>query len=33
LKGGTLRFDLSATPNKTWATRPKDAPPSFDVRR
>jgi len=29
LKGGTLAFDLSATPNQKWGTRPGDEPPSF----
>ena len=32
LKGGTLTFDLSNTPNKAWATKTADAPPSFDIR-
>jgi predicted alpha-1,2-mannosidase len=27
--GGTLDFDLSDAPHKTWATRAADAPPSF----
>ena len=30
LKGGRLEFDLSDKPNKQWASKPKDAPPSFD---
>ena len=29
LKGGTLDFELSATPNKNWGTHPGDEPPSF----
>jgi predicted alpha-1,2-mannosidase len=29
LHGGTLDFDLSATPNKSWGANPKDQPPSF----
>ncbi len=29
LHGGTLRFDLVATPNHTWAIHPENAPPSF----
>ncbi|RRA50030.1 glycoside hydrolase family 92 protein [Acidipila sp. EB88] len=29
LKGGTLRFVLSAKPNAQWGTQPGDAPPSF----
>ena len=28
-KGVTLLFELGATPNKTWGSRPEDAPPSF----
>lgn len=28
----TLRFQLSATPNKGWASAPGDAPPSFPAR-
>ena len=32
LKGGTLDFKLSDTPNQTWGTGPQDCPPSFDVR-
>lgn len=31
LKGGTLEFDLSDKPNKGWAGKVADAPPSFDV--
>jgi predicted alpha-1,2-mannosidase len=27
--GGTLYFTLSATPDKTWATNPQSAPPSY----
>ena len=27
--GGTLEFDLSATPNQQWGTGAEDAPPSF----
>ncbi|MET0505146.1 MAG: GH92 family glycosyl hydrolase [Luteibacter sp.] len=30
-KGGKLEFDLSDKPNKQWASKPGDAPPSFDV--
>jgi predicted alpha-1,2-mannosidase len=29
LKGGTLLFDLSETPDKSWGTHPEDEPPSF----
>jgi predicted alpha-1,2-mannosidase len=29
LHGGTLSFDLSSTPDKTWGTHPGDEPPSF----
>jgi predicted alpha-1,2-mannosidase len=29
LHGGTLDFDLAATPDKTWGSNPKDQPPSF----
>jgi putative alpha-1,2-mannosidase len=29
LKGGTLEFDLSNTPSKSWGTHPGDEPPSF----
>lgn len=29
-RGGTLEFDLSATPNKQWGTNAEDAPPSFE---
>lgn len=32
LKGGKLEFDLSTKPNKAWASKASDAPPSFDVR-
>ncbi|WP_254779226.1 GH92 family glycosyl hydrolase [Luteibacter sp. 329MFSha] len=32
LKGGRLEFDLSTKPNKAWASKASDAPPSFDVR-
>ncbi len=32
LKGGTLDFKLSQTPNQSWGTDSKDRPPSFDVR-
>jgi len=32
LKGGKLEFDLSDKPNKTWASKAEDAPPSFDAR-
>ncbi len=28
--GGTLEFELGATPNKHWGTSAKDAPPSFE---
>ena len=28
--GGTLEFDLSASPDKQWGTRAEDAPPSFE---
>lgn len=28
-KGGRLDFDLSGTPDKTWATSPQAAPPSY----
>ncbi len=28
--GGTLEFELGATPNKQWGTSAKDAPPSFE---
>ncbi|KAF1005989.1 MAG: hypothetical protein GAK28_02897 [Luteibacter sp.] len=31
LKGGKLEFDLSDKPNTQWASKPKDAPPSFDI--
>ncbi len=27
--GGTLQFEMGATPNKSWATGSQDAPPSF----
>jgi putative alpha-1,2-mannosidase len=29
LKGGTLVFDLSERPDRTWGTHPGDEPPSF----
>jgi putative alpha-1,2-mannosidase len=32
LKGGTLEFDLSGTPNKSWGTQTDDQPPSFGAR-
>jgi predicted alpha-1,2-mannosidase len=32
LKGGKLEFDLSDKPNKNWATKEANAPPSFDVK-
>ena len=32
LKGGTLEFDLSSTPDKSWGTHPGDEPPSFGGR-
>jgi predicted alpha-1,2-mannosidase len=32
LRGGTLTFDLSSTPDKTWGTHPGDEPPSFHLR-
>ena len=28
--GGTVDFDLSASPDKKWGTAPEDAPPSFE---
>ncbi|HWB52603.1 MAG TPA: glycoside hydrolase family 92 protein, partial [Tepidisphaeraceae bacterium] len=28
-RGGKLVYDLSATPNKSWATNPAEAPPSY----
>lgn len=28
--GGTLEFDLTGSPDKTWGTAPEDAPPSFE---
>jgi len=28
--GGTIEFDLGASPDKNWGTAPKDAPPSFE---
>jgi predicted alpha-1,2-mannosidase len=31
LHGGTLRFDLSDTPDRTWGTQVGDAPPSFSA--
>ena len=33
LHGGSLRFDLVATPNHTWGTASKDVPPSFESTR
>ena len=27
--GGTLQFEMGATPNRSWGTKPEDAPPSF----
>jgi predicted alpha-1,2-mannosidase len=30
-KGGTLDFNLSQTPNKSWGNRAEDAPPSFSA--
>ncbi len=27
--GGTLQFEMGATPDKNWGTRPEDTPPSF----
>jgi predicted alpha-1,2-mannosidase len=32
LKGGTLEFDLSGTPNKSWGTNKADQPPSFGAK-
>jgi predicted alpha-1,2-mannosidase len=32
LKGGTLEFDLGTQPNRQWAGKASDAPPSFDAR-
>ena len=32
LKGGTLEFDLSDTPNKSWGTQTGDQPPSFGAQ-
>lgn len=32
-KGGTLEFDLGDKPNKAWAAKAKDAPPSFDTKK
>jgi predicted alpha-1,2-mannosidase len=29
LKGGTLKFELGSTPNKSWGTHAGDEPPSF----
>jgi putative alpha-1,2-mannosidase len=29
VNGGTLRFELSDTPDKTWGTHAGDEPPSF----
>jgi len=31
--GGKLEFDLSDKPNKSWASKASDAPPSFDTRK
>jgi len=28
--GGTVDFELSGSPNKSWGTAPEDAPPSFE---
>jgi putative alpha-1,2-mannosidase len=28
--GGTIEFELSASPNKSWGTGTEDAPPSFE---
>ncbi len=33
LKGGKLEFDLSDKPNKNWANKASDAPPSFDTKK
>lgn len=33
LKGGTLEFKLGDKPNKAWAAKAKDAPPSFDTKK
>lgn len=30
--GGTVRFTLSATPDKTWGASPADAPPSYTTQ-
>ena len=30
LKGGTLRFELGAEPNRNWGSHPGDEPPSFE---
>ena len=32
LKGGTLEFELSGAPAKTWGTGKGDEPPSFGVK-
>ena len=32
-RGGTLEFNLSATPNQQWGTSADDAPPSFEPSR
>jgi putative alpha-1,2-mannosidase len=32
LKGGTLEFELSNTPNKSWGTHQGDEPPSFGIK-
>jgi predicted alpha-1,2-mannosidase len=32
LKGGELRFDVGATPDLAWGSRPGDQPPSFPPR-
>ncbi len=32
LKGGTLEFDLSDTPDKSWGVNPGDEPPSFGAQ-
>jgi predicted alpha-1,2-mannosidase len=29
-RGGTLEYELSATPDKSWGTETEDAPPSFE---
>ena len=28
--GGTLEYEMSATPDKKWGSTPEDAPPSFE---